>query len=231
LKPASQPQSGLIVALESSTRRASVAARTASKPTVEHWLESERAHASDLLPALHRLVTGLGSKPADLGAICVGTGPGSYTGLRVGIATALGLARASGAAVLGVPSGETLCFGACAPGTSMILLLDARSGEIYYAKYRRLEGEVETIDPPRVVRPDEVALLVAGDLPIFGDATVGAAASLGAEAIARLRTDVVPSARDLLELGARRIARGITTPLGALEPLYLRDFAASKRKI
>lgn len=226
-----QPRSDLIVALESSTRRASVAARTAKGPTAESWLESERAHASDLLPALDRLVTGLGARPADLAAICVGTGPGSYTGLRVGIATALGLARASGAAVLGVPSGETLCFGACQPGRSMILLLDARSGEIYYAKYRRLDDEVETIDPPRVVRPEEVAALVDGDAPIFGDATVGAAAGLGPSPLDRLRTDVVPAAHDLLELGARRIARGIATPLAMLEPLYLRAFAATKRKI
>jgi tRNA threonylcarbamoyladenosine biosynthesis protein TsaB len=226
-----QAQSELIVALESSTRRASVAARRSDRPVAEAWLESERAHASDLLPALDRLVTDLGSKPADLSAICVGTGPGSYTGLRVGIATAMGIARASGATVLGVPSGETLCFGACAPGASMILLLDARSGEIYYARYRRTDDEVETVDPPRVVRPGEVASLVDDKIAIFGDATVGAAAGLSASALGRLRTDVVPAARDLLELGSRRIARGISTPLHALEPLYLRKFAASKRKI
>ncbi len=226
-----QPQSSLIVALESSTRRASVAAQASGNPIAEAWLESERAHASDLLPALDGLVTRIGSTPADLKAVCVGTGPGSYTGLRVGIATAMGIARASGATALGVPSGETLCFGSCLPGESMILLLDARSGEIYYARYRRLEDEVETIDPPRVVVPSEVANLTDDEIAIFGDATVGAAAGLSISALARLRTDVVPAARDLLELGSRRIARGITTPLDVLEPLYLRNFAASKRKI
>jgi tRNA threonylcarbamoyladenosine biosynthesis protein TsaB len=231
LSPSGQPQGSLIVALESSTRRASVAARRSDRPIADAWLESERAHASDLLPALDRLVTGLGASPSELTAVIVGTGPGSYTGLRVGIATAMGIARASGATVLGVPSGETLCFGACAPGATMILLLDARSGEIYYAKYRRLDDEVETIDPPRVVVPAEVARLVDAEIAIFGDATVGAAAGLSTSALARLRTDVVPAARDLLELGSRRIARGMATPLDVLEPLYLRKFAASKRKI
>jgi tRNA threonylcarbamoyladenosine biosynthesis protein TsaB len=223
-------ETGLTVALESSTRRASVAVRQGIGSTAEAWLESERAHASDLLPALDRLVAEVGGRPAELAAVCVGTGPGSYTGLRVGIATALGLARASGAKVLGVPSGETLCFGRCEPGRSMVLLLDARSGEIYYARYRRLHDEVETIDPPRVVRPVEVADLVGGDVPIFGDATVGAAAGLDAPALGRLSTDVVPAALDLLELGSRRLARGRSTPLDALEPLYLRNFAASRRR-
>jgi tRNA threonylcarbamoyl adenosine modification protein YeaZ len=222
-------QSGLVVALETSTRRASVAVRFGSR-IAEALLESDRAHASDLLPALDRLVTGSGGRPRELTAVCVGTGPGSYTGLRVGIATSLGLARASGAVVLGVPSGETLCFGECAPGQSMVLLLDARSGEIYYAKYRRGEDEVLVLDPPRVVKPAEVGPLVTGDLPIFGDESVATAAGLDAAARSRLRTDLAPRAAVLLDLGARRIARGITTPLDRLEPLYLRAFAASKRR-
>jgi tRNA threonylcarbamoyladenosine biosynthesis protein TsaB len=218
-----------VVAIETSTRRASVAARIGDR-TSETLLESERAHASDLLPALDRLVRGEGADPADLEAVCVGTGPGSYTGLRVGIATALGLARASGAVALGVPSGETLCLSECADGGSMVLLLDARSGEIYYAKYRRSGDEVDVIDPPRVVKPGEVGALVAGDLPIFGDESVATAAGLDESARSRLRTDVAPRASVLLDLGGRRIARGIATKLGELEPLYLRGFVVSRRR-
>jgi tRNA threonylcarbamoyladenosine biosynthesis protein TsaB len=219
-------QRGLVVALETSSRSASVAARAGGR-TLAHHLAGERAHASDLLPALDRLVMDLGAKPRDLVAVLVGTGPGSYTGLRVGIATALGLARASGAAILGVPSGETLCFGELAAGGEGIYLLDARSAEIYYARYRRLEHEVETIAAPRVVEPGSVEALLASEVPsvpIFGDATVAEAARLGADARAQLRSDVAPRAEMLLELGLARLARGLATPLAAVEPLYLRPF-------
>jgi tRNA threonylcarbamoyladenosine biosynthesis protein TsaB len=220
---------GLAIAIETSTRRASVAARFAGRELARE-LESDRAHASDLIPALDRLVRELGAVPRDLASVFVGTGPGSYTGLRVGLSTALGLARASGAACLGIPSGETLAFGALAPGQELVLLLDARSGEIYHARYRRTADEVEVLDAPRVVRPADVASLVAGTAPIFGDATVADAAKLDAHSRALLRTDVVPSAAHLLELGLRRRARGVTQRLEDVEPLYLRPFAASARR-
>lgn len=215
---------GLVIALETSSRVASVAASLGDR-TLVHRLESERAHASDLMPALDRLVADLGAKPRDLVAVLVGTGPGSYTGLRVGIATALGLARASGAAILGVPSGETLCFGELSAGGEGVYLLDARSAEIYYAHYRRLEREVEAITAPCVLAPAAVEALLPRAVPIFGDATVGEAANLGADARSRLRTDAAPRAEILLELGRARLERGAATPLASVEPLYLRPFA------
>lgn len=222
-------ETGLVIALESSSRRASVAARFRGR-VVQAELESDRAHASDLLPTIDRLVASLGATPKHLAAVVVGTGPGSYTGLRVGIATALGLARAGGAAVLGVPSGEALCFGACAVGSEIVLLLDARSGELYCAHYRRTAHEVETIVAPCVLRPSEVAAYLANEAVIFGDATVGEAAALDAATRARVRTDIVPHASAVLELGTARIARGIESALSDLEPLYLRPFAATERK-
>lgn len=223
------PDQGLVVALESSTRRASVAARFRGR-SVSFELEAERAHASDLLPAIDRLVAEVEATPRDLAAVVVGTGPGSYTGLRVGIATALGLARAARVAILAVPSGEALCFGACAVGAEMVLLLDARSGELYCARYRRVTDEVVTIAAPRAIRPHEVPALVSGEAVIFGDATVAEAAGLDAAARARLCSDVVPHASALLELGLGRLARGIESTLSEIEPLYLRPFAATERK-
>lgn len=218
-----------IVALETSARAASVAVRHRSSTRATR-LEAERAHASDLFPELGRLFAELGASPRAIEAVLVGTGPGSYTGLRVGIATALGLARGSGAKLLGVPSGETLAFERLRPGEEGVQLLDARSGELYFARYRRTEDEVEVVVAPIVLKPGELAAHLPVGTPIFGDSTVAEAAGLDAGARERLVTDATPSAAALLELGGRRLARGAFTDSAELEPLYLRPFAAKTRR-
>lgn len=222
---------GLVVAIESSTRRASVAVAAGADV---RWaeLESERAHASDLVPTLDRLVREAGAHPRSLAAVIVGTGPGSYTGLRVGLATAIGLARASGARILGVPSGEAQCAAVCRPGEAMSLLLDARSGEIYFARYRRAEdgGEVEVLEAPCVLTPAAARERVGRGEPVCGDATVADVVGLDADARARLVVDRPPDAATLLGLGRARLARGIESRLETIEPLYLRPFVATERK-
>ena len=187
------------VAFETSARRPSLAVR-AGERVLSRELSSDRAHASDLLPTLDLLLRELQVAPADIRAVCVGTGPGSYTGLRVGIATALGLARANGAALLGVPSGDTLAFGELAPGAEAATLIDARQGELYFARYRRTDDEVLVVHAPCVIQPGELAALLPPAITIFA------------------------------EPGALRLARGGPHAPRDVEPLYLRPFAARTRR-
>jgi tRNA threonylcarbamoyl adenosine modification protein YeaZ len=90
------------------------------------------AHARDLVPELERLLSAAGVERRDgklaLGAVIAGLGPGSYTGLRVGIATAQALARATGAALFGLPSFEALAFAELTPGQEGTVAMDARAG-------------------------------------------------------------------------------------------------------
>ena len=218
------------VALETSTRRPSVAARRGER-LVERNLDRDGAHASDLLPALEELLDELDARATDITRLVVGIGPGSYTGLRVGVATAQGLARGQGAPLIGVPSGEALAFAECDQGEAIVQLLDARAQELYFASYRRRADDVLVLTAPRVVTPDELAALLPPDVRILGDATCADAAQLAEEARARLTTDRVPRAGALLQLGCARLAAG--APVGAPEtvlPLYLRPFAAKLRK-
>ncbi len=219
----------ILVALETSASSASVAVRSGERE-LEVALETGRAHASDLLPALDRILRELGAAPREIGAVLVGTGPGSYTGLRVGIATALGLARGSGAALRGVPSGETLSFGELAPGEEATVLLDARSGEVYFAHYRRTEDEVLVLRAPCVLRPAEVLAALPPSGLIFGDASAADAAGFAAAEKARLRTSAVPRARTLLALGSSRLERLGSQAPSQIAPLYLRPFAAKPRR-
>jgi tRNA threonylcarbamoyladenosine biosynthesis protein TsaB len=218
-----------IVALETSSRAASIAVRVGERELATH-LDPARAHASDILPALAQSLGELGASAADIETVLVGTGPGSYTGLRVGIATALGLVRGAGARIVGVPSGETLVFGSLPPGGEGVYLLDARQGELYFAVYRRTEHDVETLSPPCVLTAAELPRHLPPGTPLFGDDSVARAAALGANDLARLRTDRVPEASTLLRLGLARLTRSGAHQPRDVAPLYLRPFAATARR-
>lgn len=212
-----------VLAIETSTRSGSVAVRLFGE-TLDADLAGERAHATDLLPSIDRLLGRLGARGPAFDAVVVGTGPGSYTGLRVGIATALGLARASGALLRGVPSFEALAFQELEPGEEGAIAIDARAGRFYHARYRRAADDVETIEAPRAVSPAELRRLLASPGVVIAERAVPEAAELGADVLARLRVDTRPRARALLELGVRRLARHGPHAPDEVEPLYLRSF-------
>ena len=218
-----------VVALETSGRAPSVAVRRGTLEASRD-LDAERAHASDLLPALDELLREVGGTPAEIGAVLVGTGPGSYTGLRVGIATALGIARGARAQLRGVPSGEVLCYAELRPGEEGTVLLDARAGEAYLARYRRTADDVEVVRAPCVIPIAEVPVAVEGNGPIFGDRAAFEASGSLPSLESRLRAGGRGHARALLELGTKRLERlGAQAP-SDVAPLYLRPFAVRARR-
>jgi len=217
------------VALETSSRTPSIAV-SAGESLRERALSAQRAHASDLLPALDALLGELGVRPSSIEQVVVGTGPGSYTGLRAGIATALGLARASGAALRGVPSLEALAWGELAPGEACSVVLDARAGELYFASYRREAGEVTALQAPRVVAASEIESLFEAGIPLFADEGAAALVRAAGRDDVRLVEGIVPRAQALLELGRLQLARHGPQEPREIEPLYLRAFAARQRR-
>ncbi|MFT7676635.1 MAG: tRNA threonylcarbamoyladenosine biosynthesis protein TsaB [Planctomycetota bacterium] len=222
-------QSAPQIALETSVRAASVAVDLGGR-VAERSLEPERSHASDLLPALSEILQDLGTRPADLQLVVVGLGPGSYTGLRVGVATALGLMEGTGADLVGVPSVEALAFRHLAPGEEGCVVLDARGGELYYARYARGESDVRVLEEPCALGPDALAERLPRSGPIFGDPGTRRAAKFDEATSARLRTDLVPDARAVLQLGQARYASGGAQDPAQVSPLYLRPFGVKTRK-
>lgn len=217
------------IALETSTRPPSIAVRVGEDQAFRR-LEENRRNASDLLPVLAEMLDQLGSAPPYIEVIVVGTGPGSYTGLRVGIATALGLARATGAALIGVPSVEALAQAGLQVDEEGAVLLDARSHQLYFAHYRRTQSGLTTVVSPTVTTAGGLADLLPGHLAILGDAGVAEAAELDESQRARLRTEYAPEASTLLELGLGRLERDGPMQPAEIQPLYLRPFAVRPRK-
>ncbi len=219
----------LHVALETSDRRASVALRDGDARRL-HRLDPERAHASDCLAVVADWFEALARSPRELDAVLVGVGPGSYTGLRIGVATALGLARGAGCALRGIPSGEALAWRELRPGEELVHLLDARQQEVYLARYGREDADVVVLEPPRVVPLAELGARLPAAGPILGDAGALRLAGLEDLVDARFREAPPADAASLLELGERRLQRLGPQDPAEVEPLYLRPFAARVRR-
>ena len=113
-----------------------------------------RDHAKRLVPELEELLERAGVRQRDIRGVGVGLGPGSYTGLRVGVAAAKGLARGLGVPIVGRGSLETMAYGAygaLGEGEEAVVALDARRGNVYAGRFRKegervvQEGEVEKV--------------------------------------------------------------------------------------
>lgn len=212
------------LAIDTSSRRGSLALEWEGELRQGVLLDS-RAHASDLLPELERMLQSVGAERVagvlPFSAIVVGTGPGSYTGLRIGIATARSLAWASGARLIGVPSFEAMAYAALAPGQSAAIAQDARAGRFYFARYRREPGTIQVEAEPQLLTKRELAAALEDETRILADPGLAKALELSASQASKLLGDPWPSASALLELGRERIGRTSQAPV---EPLYLRAF-------
>jgi tRNA threonylcarbamoyladenosine biosynthesis protein TsaB len=124
-------------------------------------------HVEQLLPLAHRLLEDAGLRFADLDRIAVGTGPGTFTGLRIGVASARALAQAGGAELVGVSTLRTLAAGA--PGGRPVLaVLDARRGEAFAAEY---DGD-RVVRAPAALTPEALGALARPGLLAVGDGAV-----------------------------------------------------------
>jgi tRNA threonylcarbamoyl adenosine modification protein YeaZ len=195
--------SGWLLALDTATNTIVVAAGRGDGTLIDaETFEGRYRHSQELLPAVSRLMERTGLRMADLAGIIVGTGPGAFTGLRVGLATAKTLAHELARPVVGIATGEALLDGA---GASAVLLLP--SGP-------RDRVAVEAGRPPVVLRAEDAGPASAVEIAIDleGRANEGALRR-GREALERL-----PAA--LLRLGAERLAAGEHDDPERLVPAY-----------
>ncbi len=133
--PTSAGAGAAMVAIETATETVAVAVRTGAGVQAELALTGRRRHVETLTPALEHLLGQTGLVPADLGVVAVDVGPGLFTGLRVGVAAAKGLAQSLGVGVVTATSLDVLVVGAAAAGHRGLVLacVDARRGEVFAA--------------------------------------------------------------------------------------------------
>lgn len=218
------------LAIDTSGDRSAVGVWTEAGASREGTTAVSRKHGCDLVPLIRDLLLASGLKAVDLTAVAVGLGPGSYTGLRIGLTAARMLAYAAGAKLLAFDSLEGFAQNAPDDALNVRVIADAQRGDVYCAAFQRAEvgGVLRAV---RATRIEPFARWVEGLEP--GAFVLGP--GLGAKAIrAALPGRVVvadadsnrPSGRRLVELARRIAASGAEFDLWGLEPNYLRRSAA-----
>lgn len=203
----------LLLAFDTATPAVTAALHDGRRVLAESTVVDARRHGELLMPAIDRVLSEAGAAIGDVTGIVVGTGPGPYTGLRVGLVTAAAFGDALGVPVHGICTLDGIAYAAGTAGVDgpFVVATDARRKEVYWARY---DSARERVTEPSVDRPAEIAQAVAG-LP-----AVGAGAALYPEVFTDVRAPVHQSAAALAALGAVRLAEG--AEFAPALPLYLR---------
>jgi tRNA threonylcarbamoyl adenosine modification protein YeaZ len=222
-----------LVAIETATPACAVGVRTATGVEVSRVFNDGRRHTEALALAIGVLLDEVGLTPRDVTRVVVDRGPGLFTGLRVGIATAIAFAEGLGAELVGVTSLEMLAHGAFDDGVrgSLVSCVDGRRGEIFVQSFE-LERDVRAISEPEVALPSAVAQRWGdrGEPVTFtGDGVIRYESLFAGVASGSLFTQPVPSVHAALSLGAAGAPSDVVTPLYLREADAVANFATRER--
>lgn len=217
-----------LLAFETSTEACSVAVWRNGE-VFERFEVAPRRHAELALPWADALLAEAGVARAQLDAVAVGRGPGAFTGVRLGIALAQGIALALDLPVAPVSTLAALAMQAPAPGP-VLAAIDARMGEVYAAAFEFDGRGVRALGPERVCAPD--AFEMPGDGGGWQGVGTGFAAADGAlrerlgARLASVDARALPRAGDVARLAVQASGRGELVAPERVEPAYLRDNVA-----
>jgi tRNA threonylcarbamoyladenosine biosynthesis protein TsaB len=218
-----------VLAFDTSTEVLSVAL-LAERGTIDRRHDGARTHAEHILPLVHAVLDEAGISLSMLDGIAAGVGPGSFTGVRMSLAVAQGLAFGAGLPVVPVTSLEALAFQAIEEGADRVLAcLDARMGELYWGCFARdPEASLRLLDSLHVGAANSIRLPDSG---LYRGIGAGFAAYPELTALPGVAVDAraaiaVPSAVLMAKLGALRLEAGLGLDPADLTPQYVRDKVA-----
>ena len=226
----------VLLALETATTTCGVAVLRDDRVVAQAHLHRPRVHSERLTPLVEDVLGHAGLQAEALDAVAVSMGPGSYTGLRIGVSTAKGWALATDAALVGVPTLEAYAAQlrpVAAPGDVACALLDARRDEVYAGAYRvTSSGMVE--HAPTKALPVSALLdwmgAVDGRLWLVGDGAAKAQEALtpvDASQTAVPASDLPPSAAWVARRGRTRLSEDGPDDVSTFEPFYVKDVHAT----
>jgi tRNA threonylcarbamoyladenosine biosynthesis protein TsaB len=228
----------LLAAIEVSTRISSVALLdlVTGEELAEADLPADWESSATLIPALEAILQQKGFTVQDLAAVAVSIGPGSFTGIRVGIATAEGICMPSNLLAFGIPTldglaenlryaelhGETLC------------LVDAQRGECFTGHYEVTADDVHELEPPQILGIESLHSVIQGKTWIVGPGALKyekeIRESMGTQALFAFNAFHKPRAMSIARLAYRRGKWRSRPTIKDLKPLYLRPPAADEKK-
>lgn len=210
-----------ILAIETATTACALGLRTHDGFEVGWVVDEDRRHTEALTPSIARLLRESNLRVRDLDRVVVDRGPGLFTGLRVGLATALGLSEAIGCPLVGVTSLELLAYGCHESGArgTLVCAVDGRRGEVFIQTFR-LEDSVVEVSAPTVARPRDVVIEWATNgapVTFTGDGVERYLRDFAAVPNGTVDGQTVPSVAAALSIGSLR------DPVAHVDPLYLRE--------
>lgn len=216
----------LVLAIETATIVSSVAVADDGRLLSEVTAAAKLTHSETLQPHIKQAMEMARVKRNDIGAVAVSLGPGSFTGLRIGLAAAKGLAYAWGVPIVGVSTLEAMAADFPVPGACIVPLIDAQKGNAYMACYEYGENGLEEVEKVEVVSLDEVVSrcgAMCKNVILCGDMVKKfAGRELPPNVVIAPFTHVLPRAATVASLALERISKGEEDNVMNIEPVYIR---------
>ena len=221
----------LLLNIETSTTLCSVSIAKEGKIIAVKEINEGYTHAENLHVFIEEVLKKSGKTPKDLNAIAVGGGPGSYTGLRIGVSAAKGLAFALQIPLIAVNTLQTMTAAAISKNRSDLLycpMLDARRMEVYTAIF---DSDLNTVKEtsPQIISEDDLSFFNKGKaICFFGDGMPKCKDLLKKIPLSSFMDDITPSSSALAELAWQKHQKGQFEDVAYFEPFYLKNFMINK---
>lgn len=217
-----------ILAMDTATMVSSVAVATKDRVLAELTAETRFTHSETLVVNIEEVMRLADVKREELSAVAVSLGPGSFTGLRIGLAAAKAMAYALSIPLVGVPTLEILAAAFPSPGATVAPLIDAQKGNAYFALYRSKESGLVCEREVVVASPQEIAKVIAEErdpVMLAGDFVrkmVAKGVELPENAKIAPITHIMPRAALVAARAIVRLENGEGKSPMELEPIYVR---------
>ena len=218
--------SRIILAIDTATEFASAALYDQETGTIaEASWHTSMNHTVELMPTISRIMESQAIAPQQLHGVAVALGPGSFTGLRIGLSVAKGLCLSLGIPIAGIPTLDIVAYAHYGQSLPICAVLQAGRGRICVALYRREDGDWQRITDYHLATIEQVSNLVTGRTLFCGEIDSPLRASLtarlGEQAAIASPASSLRRAGYLAELGWKRLRASGGDDLASLEPLYL----------
>ena len=228
----------MILQIETATTSCSVALAHGGKLLAVRQINERNIHAEVITKFIDELIAETGTTYAGLDAIAVSCGPGSYTGLRIGISTAKGLCFALDKPLIAIETLESMAYGVIhsnnielEPGTLLCPMIDARRMEVYTAMFDERGGRIKETSAEIIDENSFADLLKGNRILFFGDGALKCKTLLGSNPQAVFLGDFENSAAHLTQKAEEKFQKQEFEDVAYFEPFYLKDFIAGKMAI
>lgn len=223
----------IILSVDSATPVAGVAIIDENKILAENFLNTGNTHSQQLLPLIKETLNRTKITLNDIDGIAVSIGPGSFTGLRIGLATAKGLAQVKGIKIVAIPTLDALAQNLAGTSAYICPILNARKSEVYTALYETTSSGLNRISKYEALKPLALCGKLKGldkAITFLGDGVLEyqelIASGLGEQAQWAPLQNLLPRASSLAVLGLKELKQGNFEDVFSLKPFYLRKSEA-----